>query len=308
MRRTPRSPLPPRDGVDATRIRLPAEGPWATVLEHLVERLPMLPADRIEAMLRAGEVVGEDGPVGPAAPFVSRASVWFHRDLPTEVPVPFGLDVLHRDEDLVVVDKPHFLATTPRGGHVAQTALVRLRRELGLPDLSPAHRLDRMTAGVVLFVVRPELRGAYQGLFQDRAVRKVYEAIAPHDPAVALPRTVRSRIVKERGVHAARELPGEPNSETRVELLERRGGLARYRLLPRTGRTHQLRVHLNSLGLPIVGDELYPVIAHRAPDDFTDPLRLLARSLEFTDPVSGRPRRFDSARALEWPSEAHPIR
>ncbi|WP_433873449.1 RluA family pseudouridine synthase [Saccharopolyspora sp. CA-218241] len=308
MRRTPRSPLPPRDGVDATRIRLPAEGPWATVLEHLVERLPMLPADRIEAMLRAGEVVGEDGPVGPAAPFVPHASVWFHRDLPTEVPVPFGLDVLHRDEDLVVVDKPHFLATTPRGGHVAQTALVRLRRELGLPDLSPAHRLDRMTAGVVLFVVRPELRGAYQGLFQDRAVRKVYEAIAPHDPAVALPRTVRSRIVKERGVHAARELPGEPNSETRVELLERRGGLGRYRLLPRTGRTHQLRVHLNSLGLPIVGDELYPVVAHRAPDDFTDPLRLLARSLEFTDPVSGRPRRFDSARALEWPSGTHPIR
>lgn len=181
--------------------------------------------------------------------------------------------------------------------------MARLRRELELPALQPAHRLDRLTAGLVLFVVRPGERGAYQTMFRDRLVRKEYEAVAPYDPARAFPRTVRSRIVKERGVVAAREEPGEPNSESRIELLEHREGLGRYRLLPATGRTHQLRVHMNGLGLPIVHDPLYPVVeAEGAPDDFSRPLQLLARVLEFTDPVTGEPRRFESGLRLSaWP-------
>jgi len=117
---------------------------------------------------------------------------------------------------------------------------------------------------------------------------------------VALPRTVRSRIVKERGVMAAREVPGEPNAISRIELLERHEGLGRYRLLPRTGQTHQLRVHMNALGLPILGDPLYPVVAAAGPaGDFRRPLQLLARALEFTDPVTGRAHRFVSGRALQ---------
>ncbi|MFC7340246.1 pseudouridine synthase [Saccharopolyspora griseoalba] len=298
MRRKLRSPLPQRHGLDPVRLRLPADGRWATVRDFLVDRIPKLAPDRIEAMLREGRFVSLDGPVAPDAAFRPGTFVWFHRDLPEETPVPFELDVLHRDDRVLVVDKPHFLATTPRGGHVAETALVRLRRQLALPELTPAHRLDRATAGVVLFVIAPEHRGAYQTLFHDRLVDKEYEAIAPHRPDLRLPRTVRSRIVKHRGVLAAREEPGEPNAETRVELLEHRAGLARYRLLPRTGRTHQLRVHLNSLEVPILGDDLYPRVRERAADDFSEPLQLLARSLEFTDPISGRRRRFESRRAL----------
>ncbi|GAA0527901.1 pseudouridylate synthase [Saccharopolyspora subtropica] len=298
MRRKLKSPLPQRHGLDAVRLRLPLDGTWATVRDHLVDRLPKLAPERIDAMLREGRIVGTDGPLGVDAPFTPGAFLWFHRDLPAEVPVPFDVEVLYRDDDLLVVDKPHFLATTPRGRHVAETALVRLRRELDLPDLSPAHRLDRLTAGVVMFVIRPERRGAYQRLFHDRLVHKEYEAIARHDPGLTLPRTVRSRIVKRRGVLTAEEVPGEPNSETRVELLEHRGGLGRYRLLPRTGRTHQLRVHLNGLGIPILGDDLYPTVRERAADNFSDPLQLLARALEFTDPISGRRRRFASRRTL----------
>ncbi|QIZ38150.1 RluA family pseudouridine synthase [Saccharopolyspora sp. ASAGF58] len=298
MRRKLKSPLPQRHGLDPVRLRLPADGHWATVRDHLVDRIPKLAPERIDAMLREGRIVGVDGPLGPGAPFTPGGFIWFHRDLPDEAPVPFGLDVLHRDDDLLVVDKPHFLATTPRGGHVVETALVRLRRDLGLPRLSPAHRLDRLTAGLVMFVLKPELRGAYQTLFHDRLVHKEYEAVAPFDPGLAMPRTVRSRIVKHRGVLAAREEPGEPNSETRIELIENRDGLGRYRLLPRTGRTHQLRVHLNSLGIPIVGDDLYPTVRDRAADDFTAPLQLLAKALEFTDPISGRRRRFESRRIL----------
>ena len=225
-----------------------------------------------------------------------------HRDLPDEVEVPFALRVLHRDDDLLVVDKPHFLATAPRGSHVRQTALVRLRREFALPDLSPAHRLDRLTAGVLIFTVRAEMRRHYQMLFASRRVHKRYEAIAGYDPDLPLPRTLRSRIVKARGVLQAREVAGEPNAETLVEVAEVRGGFARYRLTPTTGKTHQLRVHLNTLGIPIVGDPLYPTVRETAPDDFTDPLRLLARSVEFTDPRTGVVRRFESARLLEWPA------
>jgi tRNA pseudouridine32 synthase/23S rRNA pseudouridine746 synthase len=230
--------------------------------------------------------------------------VWFHRELPDEEPVPFALDVVYRDEHIVVADKPHFLATTPRGGHVTETALARLRRELGLPTLGAAHRLDRLTAGLVLFTVRPEERGAYQTLFRDRLVRKEYEAVAPYDAGLALPRTVISRIVKERGVLAAREVAGEPNALTQVELTDHRDGLGRYRLLPSTGQTHQLRVHMNALGVPILGDPLYPVVTGPVPaGDFRRPLQLLARVLEFTDPVTGRAHRFVSGRVLRaWSS------
>ena len=298
MRRKLRSPLPQRDGLDAVRLRLPAEGSWDTVRDHLVDRLP-IGAEQVDAMFRDRAVVDHDGPVAPDAPFVPGGTVWFHRELAPEVPVPFEIGIVHHDDDVLVVDKPHFLATTPRGRHVSETALVRLRRDLGLPDLSPGHRLDRATAGLVLFVVRPELRGAYQTMFQNRLVHKEYEAIAPHDPQLATPRTVRSRIVKERGVMAAQEVSGPPNAETRVELVEHRDGLARYRLLPRTGQTHQLRVHLNSLGIPILGDDLFPVVAERPPDDFAHPLQLLAKVLEFTDPVTGARRRFESRLALD---------
>ncbi|MCX5364950.1 RluA family pseudouridine synthase [Streptomyces sp. NBC_00124] len=297
----PPSPLPQRDGVDPVRVRLPGEGDWATVREYLVERLRGAGAGVVEGMFSRGLVVGADGiPVAPDAAYVPGMYVWFHRELPYEVPVPFPLELVHRDEHIVVADKPHFLATTPRGSHVTETALARLRRELGIPELGAAHRLDRLTAGLVLFTVRPEERGAYQSLFRDRQVRKEYEAVAPYDAALALPRTVRSRIVKERGVLAAYEVEGEPNAVSHVELVDRRDGLGRYRLTPTTGQTHQLRVHMNALGVPILGDPLYPEVAAPVPaGEFRHPLQLLARALDFTDPLTGVEQRFRSTRVLE---------
>ncbi|MEX2971195.1 pseudouridine synthase [Streptomyces sp. C184] len=300
----PPAPLPQREGIDPVRVRLPAdpEGRWGTVREHLVERFQgAIGAGRVGAMLEAGRFVGVGGVLSGGEAYVAGRYVWFHRDFVPEVPVPFEVGIVHRDERIVIADKPHFLATTPRGRHITETVLARLRRDLGLPALQPAHRLDRLTAGLALFVVRPEDRGAYQGLFSGRRVRKEYEAVAPYDGRVALPVTVRSRIVKERGVIAAREEAGAANAESRIELIERRGGLGRYRLLPATGRTHQLRVHMNGLGLPIRHDPVYPVVRDPAPDDFSAPLQLLARVLEFTDPVDGRTRRFESRlRLAEW--------
>jgi tRNA pseudouridine32 synthase/23S rRNA pseudouridine746 synthase len=298
MRGKLRSPLPQRHGLDAVRLRTPTEGPWTTIRDHLVDRLPRVAPERIDAMLRERLIVDLDGPVAPDAPFRPEHFLWFHRDLPDEVPVPFPITVVHRDDDLLVVDKPHFLATIPRGRHIVETALVRLRRELDLPALSPAHRLDRVTAGLLMFVIRPERRGAYQTLFRDRLVRKTYEAIARHDPALGLPRTVRSRIVKERGVIAAQEVPGPPNAETHVELVEHRNDLARYRLTPATGRTHQIRLHMSGLGVPILGDDFYPVLTETPLDDFTRPLQLLATTLEFRDPITGEDRHFRTGATL----------
>ena len=246
------------------------------------------------AKVLAGEVVEADGAVVDEATVLpAGSSVYLYRDLPDEVPVPFDIPVLYQDADIVVVDKPHFLATMPRGGHVAQTALVRLRRELGLPELSPAHRLDRLTAGVLLFTTRRELRGAYQTAFALGLVSKTYLARAAVDPDLVLPLVVRSRIVKRRGHLQALCEPGVPNAETLVEHIS--DGL--YRLTPRTGRTHQLRVHMASLGIPITGDPLYPNVVDVADDDFSAPLRLLAQRIEFTDPVTGLRREFVSRRA-----------
>ncbi len=281
------APLPLRDGLGPARVRLRG-GP---VLAELTARFGA-PA---RSKVLAGEVVDADGAVVDEDTVLPAGShVYLYRELPDEVPVPYDIPVLYRDADVVVVDKPPFLATMPRGRHVAQTALVRLRRELDLPELSPAHRLDRLTAGVLVFTTRREVRGAYQTLFARGLVTKTYLARAAADPALELPRVVRNRIVKRRGHLQAVCEPGVPNAETLVERVS--DGL--YRLTPRTGRTHQLRVHMASLGIPIEGDPLYPKVIDVPADDFSTPLRLLAQRIEFVDPLSGVRREFVSRREL----------
>ena len=265
-----------------------------------MERLPAVAP--VDEMLRAGEFVNQAGrPWTGEEPYRASTLVWFHRPLMPEPIVPFPAEVLYRDARLVVVDKPHFLATTPRGSHIAESVLVRLRSSTGLPDLAPAHRLDRLTAGVLVLTAHREHRAAYAGLFQTREVRKTYEALAPSDPTLEFPRLVTDRIEKRRGSLQAQVVDGEPNAETLIELVETRGGYARYRLTPATGRTHQLRVHMAALGLPILNDPLYPAVLDVDADDFSAPLQLIARRLCFTDPIDGTPRDYTSRFALQWP-------
>lgn len=267
----------------------------------LADKLP----ERVDvaAMLIAERFVGADGePVRPDDPYTPHTFVWFHRELRTEPEVPGEVIVLYRDERLVVVDKPPFLSTIPRGRHVAQSVVVRVREGLGLPELAPAHRLDRVTAGVLMLTTERRWRGLYQSMFEHRAVTKTYRALAPYRAELTLPVTVRDHLVKRRGTRQAEvvaDLP--PNAETLVELEAVHGRWAAYRLHPRTGRTHQLRVHLAGLGLPIVGDPLYPEVRDVEVDDFSSPLQLVAHELAFDDPVDGRPRRFVSRRRLVLP-------
>ncbi|WP_434996006.1 RluA family pseudouridine synthase [Arthrobacter sp. Ld5] len=297
-----KSPLPVRNGVNATRLRLPAEGPWETALDYILDRFDHVDPDGIGERFDRGEVVALGGEVlTRSTPLGEHTFVWYYRELPVEERLPVELSILHQDRHLLVVDKPHFLPTTPGGMYVAESALVRLRVELGLPDLIPMHRLDRMTAGILMFSVDPDTRGAYQLLFENRRISKEYRAVAPVRPELRLdeePLEVRSRIVKSRTYLLAQEVEGPANTHTTVSLLQERAGLGLYRLQPHTGKTHQLRLHMASLGLGIVNDPFYPVLHPQAPDDYTKPLQLLAHSIAFTDPVDGTERSFESGLTL----------
>ena len=294
------------EGVSASCVALP-HGPWPRLIDFLAERLPAVSAAQWAQRMAAGRVLDEAGHrLGPDATFTPGTRVYYYRELEAEPAIPFEETIVHQDAHLLVADKPHFLPVTPTGRYVQQTLLVRLKRRTGIETLTPIHRIDRETAGLVVFSVRPQDRDAYQRLFREQQVEKVYEAIAPLRPELPLPAVYRSRIVEDAQFFRQREVAGEPNSETALELVEARGTLGLYRLRPRSGRTHQLRVHMNALGRPIVGDLFYPVVVHgpgHVQEDGAQPLRLLARTLAFTDPVSGTTRTFESPRRLDWPMQ-----
>jgi tRNA pseudouridine32 synthase/23S rRNA pseudouridine746 synthase len=310
MARPPKNPLiPTRDGVSPSCVALPlrpaGDHCWPTLLDFLAERLPAVDRGAWQRRLSSGQVLDDHGqPVRSDDAYRGGGRLYYWRALDDEPEIPFEATVLFQDAHLLVVDKPHFLPVTPTGRFVRQSLLVRLKQATGIETLSPIHRIDRETAGVVVFSLRPQDRGAYQALFRERAVDKVYEAIAPFDATVALPRVHRSRMAEDPAAfYRMTEIDGEPNSETAIALMERRGAWARYRLEPVTGRRHQLRVHMAALGLPLTGDQFYPRV-RRGPgeaEDFADPLRLLARGIAFSDPVTGQARRFESSLDLAWP-------
>ncbi len=295
-------PLPIRDGVSPSYLWL-TETQAGGMLQFLAGRFPDVPQAAWARRLARGEIVDARGmPLQPDSPVRQGMRVWYYRELETpETPIPFRERVLFQDEHLLVADKPHFLPTIPTGRFLHETLLVRLKKQFDLPHLTPIHRLDRETAGVVICSHNPATRGAYQSMFQKRVVSKVYEALAGPIEGREFPFTYRSRMQDGEQFFVSTEVPGEPNSETLVELIERRGEVAHYRLHPHTGRKHQLRLHLAALGAPILNDAFYPVALPCKGDDVSAPLQLLARSVSFIDPLSGEPRRFDSSFRLDWP-------
>ena len=298
MSQDPSHGLPTRCGVGPSCVGLPA-GNWPTITDFLVERFPAIGRDVWLDRMARQLVADEFGElVTPLRSYPGHMRIYYYRSLDDEAHIPFEETVLFQDAHLVVADKPHFLPVTPSGHYLQETLLVRLKNRLGIDTLTPIHRIDRETAGLVLFSTQVADRNAYQGLFRTHTITKHYEAIAPWRDDLKLPLTRKSRIVGDQPFFRQREVPGEPNSETLVDVLEVRGDMARYALSPITGKKHQLRVHMNALRLPILNDRMYPPVDVTPDDDFTSPLQLLAKSIEFVDPVTGQQRRFVSQRVL----------
>ncbi len=290
--------LPLRDGVAASSVTLPASG-WEYLIDFLCDKFPAIPREVWLARMQQGLVTDGLGNIlNTDAAFKAHSVVRYYRALEHEIPIPFKEHILFQDEYLIAVDKPHFLPAVPAGKYLQETLLVRLKKKTGIDDLAPMHRIDRETAGVMLFVIKPETRGAYQSLFQNKLVKKQYHAIAGYREDLKLPLTHQSRLQESDHFMRMQETSGIVNSETQIELMAQSGNLAKYLLTPLTGKKHQLRVHMMSLGIPIVNDQIYPEYIATENESFEKPLQLLAKQIEFTDPISGQKRVFQSSKEL----------
>ncbi|MDI1302636.1 MAG: pseudouridine synthase [bacterium] len=291
-------PLPTRDGISPNSVFLP-KGTWATVLDFFAARFADVSAARWQERMARGEVVSADGAViTPQSPYQCGIRVYYYREIDNELQVPFSESILFEDDNILIADKPHFLPTAPSGRYLKETLVSRLKHKLGLDHLVPLHRLDRETAGLLMVSKNIATRDAYHALFREQRLEKTYEAIAAFREEMVFPFTRRSRIVDAEEFYRRREAPGEPNAITIIDVIEQREGMARYRLQPITGKTHQLRVHMSALGIPIRNDPYYPEQKGWRGDDFSHPLQLLARTLEFVDPVTGEARSFESRQTL----------
>jgi len=292
-------PLRTTDGIGPSRVRIPA-GPWKNILEYLEERFPKVESATWISRMRKGEVVDEHGiPLGAENPCRSGTFIFYYREPENETYIPFEESILCLDDHILVADKPHFLPVIPSGRFLRETLLVRLKKRLMLENLVPLHRIDRETAGIVMFSCNPETRKSYASLFTKHEVRKVYEALAPTLPGDHFPMTRRSCLVKGEPFFRMKEVEDIANSETSIDVVENIGAITLYRLIPVTGRQHQLRVHCAALGIPIVNDKFYPELQPCKEDDFSSPLQLLARSIAFRDPLTGQERYFESTRKLD---------
>ena len=277
---------------------------YETVLDFLIARFPRIDAAIWRQRLEDGNVHWEGGePISATTPFTPNARVLYYREVPDEPKIPFKELIIHHDDELLVACKPHFLPVTPAGIYVQQCLLNRLRETTGIDELTPIHRIDRDTAGLVMFSVNPGTRGAYQQMFAEGAVKKTYQAVSACDDAIVMGKCwlIENRIESAEQWFRMAITEGEVNARSTVRCLEVKDGRALFELSPLTGKTHQLRVHMNSIGFPLENDRLYPDALPKAADDFDKPMQLLAKEVEFVDPVTGEPRRFQTTRSLIWP-------
>jgi tRNA pseudouridine32 synthase/23S rRNA pseudouridine746 synthase len=291
------------EGVSASRVYLPANQTHLNLLAFFIAQFPHIQATEWELRFNEGLILNMEGqPLNVADPYQPNTHLMYFRRLTREPEIPFEEQILYQDEHILVADKPHFLPVTPSGLYLHQTLLNRLKKKIGIQTLSPIHRIDRDTAGLVIFSVNPNERAQYQNLFRDRAVKKVYEAIAPYSEELEkkLPLTYQSRIQESEHFLQMQEVEGEPNTDTLIEIIEANKPWAKYRLTPGSGKKHQLRCHLNALNIPMKHDQIYPILTpYQEYDlDFSKPLQLLAKEVAFIDPIDGVKRAFSSPQNL----------
>lgn len=285
--------------LNASTVVLP-QGRWSTVLDCLCDRFPAISRACWQDRFTRGMILDpQQQPLSIDTPHKIGLRVFYFREVVDEPVIPFTETILYMDKHILVADKPHFLPVTPAGRYVSQTLLARLMTRTNNLELQPLHRLDRHTAGLVLFSMQKQSRGAYQALFRDQTIHKSYEAIAPALPHLTYPHCRASRIVQADSFFLSQEVAGTVNAETRIDVLERGDTHWHYRLNPVSGKKHQLRIHLAALGAPICNDTFYPVVRDEDMDNYEKPLQLLARAVSFIDPVLGISRQFRSEQTLQ---------
>lgn len=293
------------EGVSESRVFLPADQSHLNLLQFFIAQFPHIEVKEWEDRFAQGLVLNAEGEALKASSaYQPNTHLIYFRRLSREPEIPFEEEILFQDEHILVADKPHFLPVTPSGLYLHQTLLNRLKKKTGIQTLSPIHRIDRDTAGLVIFSIKPDERAAYQNLFRDRVVRKIYEAIAAYSEALnaKLPMTYQSRLEESEHFLQMMEVEGEPNTDTLIEIITQNKSWAKYRLIPGSGKKHQLRCHLNALGIPIKDDQIYPILTpYQEYDlDLSKPLQLLAKEISFLDPISNAQREFVSQRTLDF--------
>jgi tRNA pseudouridine32 synthase / 23S rRNA pseudouridine746 synthase len=287
-----------RNGVARSKLVLPT-GKWALLIDYLAERFKHIAHDEHAARLLRGEYTdAHDIAYKVNAPYLPNSVVLYFRDVAVEAPIPFFEEILFQDDEILVADKPPFLTVIPAGQHLHETLLVRLRKRTGLDSLVPMHRIDRETSGLVLFTLNPATRGKYQSMFEAKKIDKTYEAVAGVNPALANPIRYESRIEESPAFMQMHEVEGAPNAVTFIERIQTQGELAKYIVKPETGKKHQIRIHFSALGIPILNDQIYPVLKPAGQDDYAKPLQLLAKEIRFIDPITLQLRHFTSPKSL----------
>jgi tRNA pseudouridine32 synthase / 23S rRNA pseudouridine746 synthase len=290
-----------RNGVARSKLVLPTgSGRWPLLIDYLAERFKHIDRQEHEARLVRGEYTdAHDIAYAGTTPYLDNSVVLYFRDVAVEAVVPFAEEILFQDDEILVADKPPFLTVIPAGQHLHETLLVRLRKRTGLDNLVPMHRIDRETSGLVLFTLNPATRGKYQSMFEAKTIDKTYEAIAAVNPALANPLRYESRIEESAAFMQMHEVAGAPNAVTFIERIQTQAEMAKYIVKPETGKKHQIRIHFASLGIPILNDQIYPVLLPAGQDDYAKPLQLLAKEIRFVDPITQQPRHFTSPRSLK---------
>lgn len=288
-------------------ITLPRQDqPLPLLLDFFAQRFPRIEREIWLERLRSGKISDDKGQlIDEFTPYRINARLRYYREVKNEAIVPFQESIIYEDEQILVADKPHFLPVTPNGNAVNECLMHRLVKRTGNHQLVPVHRLDRETAGLVLFSKQPATRKHYHAMFQQGKIDKQYEAVG------TLPsQSNRSAWLIESRIEASGEwtlhhnVAGEVNARSSIKLLEKSDELARFSLSPLTGKTHQLRLHMGLIGSQILHDTFYP---HLLPEsdqrDYSRPLQLLAKKLVFTDPVSSVKHQFESGQLLSsWSS------
>ncbi len=279
-----------------------AEHPYPSILTFLSRRFPAISSEIWEQRIIDGKVLDENSrQISLESKYTPLKRIFYFREVSAEPLIPFAEKILFIDDEILVACKPHFLPVTPGGRYVDECLLNRLRRSTGIEDLAPLHRIDRETAGIVLFSVNKKSRGEYGTLFMNGHVEKTYQAVSACLPLQEEASwEIENRIERGEPWFRMKAVPGNINARSSINLVEVKSGMARFNLGPRTGKTHQLRLHMSGLGFGILNDRYYPELQDESEDNFDTPLQLVAKVLRFKDPITGRTREFISERELRW--------